>query len=225
MGTAAIRSDQMNGRKLYVYENVAYLHCSQIMRPFPRALVNDEKIEFNYERCSLRVLKEHNYKELMRMWSAQDFACQTYFFLKPMGLLSKLWAMLLTHPRGFTARDRRLKDFSLHSRLLTILSCPMNSYLRCVHSAVRIYCCLRAFSRLCMQSFPPLIPICIFKNPLFSTTSLDSSLSFVSLFTFENSVPPIILFNWLLFTGMFLALSISSVLNSCTRDKAVRCSW
>lgn len=96
-GWEQVMSDSFNieGRQYYVYGDSAYLIRPYMQRPFLNGFATAEQVAFNSEMSSLRVLVEHNYRDLKQMWTSQDFARQLKVRLAPIGLLYKSSAILL----------------------------------------------------------------------------------------------------------------------------------
>lgn len=96
-GWEYIMSESFNvdGRQFYIYGDSAYLLRPWMQRPFLTAFASLPELRFNADMSSLRVLVEHNYRDLKQFWCSQDFARNLKVRLSPVGLLYKSSAIML----------------------------------------------------------------------------------------------------------------------------------
>lgn len=84
-----------DGRKLYVFDDSAYLLRPYMKRSFVTGFAAPEQIVFNAEMASPRPLEEHNFHDFKQIWKTQDFMRQLEVRLAPIGLFYKSCAILL----------------------------------------------------------------------------------------------------------------------------------
>lgn len=114
-GWEQVMSDMCNidGRQYYVYGDSAYLLRPYMQRPFLNGFATAEQLAFNAEMSSLRVLVEHNYRDLKQMWSSQDSSRQLKVRLAPIGLLYKSSAILLNFRTCLYQGGQTIQRFEL----------------------------------------------------------------------------------------------------------------
>lgn len=85
----------IDGRQYYIFGDSAYLLRPWMMRPFIREFATADQLLFNTQMSSLRVLVEHNYRDLKQFWTSQDYSRQLKVRAAPIGLLYRASAIML----------------------------------------------------------------------------------------------------------------------------------
>lgn len=85
----------IDGIQYYIYGDSAYLLRPWMQRPFVREFATNAQLLFNTEMSSLRVLVEHNYRDLKQLWTSQDYARNLKVRQAPIGLLYQASAIML----------------------------------------------------------------------------------------------------------------------------------
>lgn len=85
----------INGRQYYIYGDSAYLLWPWMVRQFMRELATLEKLLFNTEMISLRIIVEHNYRDLKQLWTLQDYVQNLKVCQAHIGILYRASAIML----------------------------------------------------------------------------------------------------------------------------------
>lgn len=84
----------INGRQFYIYGDKAYLLRPWMQRPFILVENGSDEAWVNHEMSRVRIIVEHNYKDVKQFWITQDFARNLKVRQCPIAYLYKASAIL-----------------------------------------------------------------------------------------------------------------------------------
>ena len=85
----------IDGTQYYIYGDSAYLLRPWMQRPFVREFATPAQLEFNTAMSALRILVEHNYRDLKQWWCSQDYARNLKVRQAPIGILYQASTIML----------------------------------------------------------------------------------------------------------------------------------
>lgn len=99
----------INGRQYNVHRNSVYLLLYWIVRQFGREFETPEKILFNTEMSSLRIIAEHNYRDLKELLTSKDYVQNLYVRQGHIGLIYRAYAIMLNF-HAFLYKSRKTME-------------------------------------------------------------------------------------------------------------------
>lgn len=96
-----------------MYGDSAYLPRPWMQRPFVRELEKSFQLSFNTEMSALRVMVEHSYRDLKKLWTSMDYARNFKVCCAPIGLLYKAPKIMLKFSTCLYRGGKSVQRFGL----------------------------------------------------------------------------------------------------------------